>query len=464
MLKNHSPWIHQLKRTRPAVPLQKDAETDVVIVGGGIAGIATAYFLLKETNRKVLLLEADKIAHGASGHNAGQITSYFERPIYDIAKEFGVTMAVAGQRAVESAWTLIDQITAEANLKTPMYRFTGYAGCTGWDELMTCFKNNTCRFKGGLPVESIIVAKEYDRVKEIPNEYKDLYSIVPQQDILALLETANPDYIAAFSYQKGCTNSALLCEEIVTYLSDAFKDRFAFFENSPVKTVVLKENGGVVKVGDYTVLAERIVLCTNGFTHFTIQNLAGSEIDTKFHHLVHGRIGYMAGYVEPLDNPPTAISYFLDNEQPSGDPTGDAYFYLTRRPHEHEEKKNIPHNLICTGGPEKVLPTMAIYSREDELSEDFREKIDLFLRQNYRRYPEEPTEYSFSWHGLMGYTPNGLRRIGIEPCNPVLLYNLGCNGVGILPSVYGGKRIAQIIRGDVLEPSIFDPKDQRCKV
>lgn len=457
MLKNHSPWIHQLKRTRPAVPLDKDAETDVVVVGGGIAGIATAYFLLKETNKRVLLLEADKVAHGASGHNAGQITSYFERPIHDIAKEFGLSMAIAGQRAVESAWTLIDQMIADTSLKTPLYRFTGYAGCTGWDDLETVLKNNTCRLKGGLPIEAILVAKEFDRLNDIPKMYRDLYSVAPQSDILGLLETNNPDYIASFSYQKGCTNSALLCEELLAYLTSAFKDRFSFFEQSPVKTLILRDKGGVVKVGDFTILCERIVLCTNGFTHFTIQNLCGSEVDTSFHHSIHGRIGYMAGYVEPLDNPPAAISYFLKENDISGDPTGDAYFYLTRRPHEHEEKKNVPHNLICTGGPEKVLPNMAVYSREDELSEEYREKIDMFLRQNYGKYPGEPTEYAFSWHGLMGYTPNGIRRIGAEPCNPVLLYNLGCNGVGILPSIYGGKRIAQIVRGDTLEPSIFDP-------
>ncbi len=460
MLKNHSPWLHQLKRTRPAVPLQQDAEADVVVVGGGIAGIATAYFLLKETDKRVMLIEADKIAHGASGHNAGQITSYFERPLYDIAKEFGLAKAIAGQRAVESAWGLIDQMIADANLKTPLYRFTGYAGCVGWEELMAIFKSNVCRLKGGLPIESILVAKEFGRAADIPKEYRDLYSLAPQDDILALLETNNPEFIASVSYQKGCTNSALLCEEVLGYLTTAFKDRFSFFENSPVKTVVLRDASGVLKVGEagQTVTAERIVLCTNGFTHFSIKNLCGEEIDTSFHHSVNGRIGYMAGYIEPLDNPPTAISYLLQNNEDSVDPTGDAYFYLTRRPHEHEEKKNVPHNLICTGGPEKVLPSMAIYSRDDELSEDFREKIDLFLRQNYRKYPENATEYAFSWHGLMGYTPNGIRRIGTEPCNPVLLYNLGCNGVGILPSIYGGKRIAQLVRGDQLEPSIFDPR------
>ena len=61
----------------------------------------------------------------------------------------------------------------------------------------------------------------------------------------------------------------------------------------------------------------------------------------------------------------------------------------------------------------------------------------------------------------MGYTPNGLRCIGPEPLNPVLMYNLGCNGVGILPSVYGGKKISQFLNNEDLTPSLFDPKDYR---
>jgi hypothetical protein len=56
----------------------------------------------------------------------------------------------------------------------------------------------------------------------------------------------------------------------------------------------------------------------------------------------------------------------------------------------------------------------------------------------------------------MGYTKNGIRFIGPEPKNNVLLYNLGCNGVGILPSIYGGKKISRHLAGESVEKSIFD--------
>ncbi len=57
----------------------------------------------------------------------------------------------------------------------------------------------------------------------------------------------------------------------------------------------------------------------------------------------------------------------------------------------------------------------------------------------------------------MGYTPSGMRCIGPEPINPVLMYNLGCNGVGLLSSIYGGFRISKFLNKKKLEKSIFDP-------
>ena len=74
--------------------------------------------------------------------------------------------------------------------------------------------------------------------------------------------------------------------------------------------------------------------------------------------------------------------------------------------------------------------------------------------------PDHPAGegFDFAWHGLMGYTKDKIRRVGCEPANPVLMYNLGCNGVGLLPSIAGGLRIARLHCGMTLEPSIFDPK------
>lgn len=459
MIPNRSPWIHQLRRTRPVVSLTGDAQADVVVVGGGIAGVATAYFALKHTDQSVCLLEADKIAHGATGHNAGQLTSYFERPLKELVEEFGLTAACEGQRSVESAWALIEEIVNEAKLATPMYRFTGYTGIANMDVLVTHLEENRLRQEGGLQPQPVLVSSSWAYKDEIPAAYAGLYDFAEHDAVLSLIESRSDSHIACASSEKGCMNSALFSEELIGYLIATYPDRFSFHEGSPVKTVRLVEGGAELSVLEYTVRAGRVVLCTNGFENFHIDNAVGQDIDPSFHANVFGRIGYMSAYLEPQKHPPTAISYYLQesitNEQ---DQAGEIYFYLTRRPYAHEG--STAYNLVCTGGPEKVLPNDAIYSRDDYCSFDVKIAIDEFLRSTYDKYPEGDTDHQFCWHGLMGYTPNRVRRIGPEPVNPTLLYNLGCNGVGILPSIYGGRRIAQFLNGEEVEPSIFDPHDQ----
>ena len=66
--------------------------------------------------------------------------------------------------------------------------------------------------------------------------------------------------------------------------------------------------------------------------------------------------------------------------------------------------------------------------------------------------------YEFHWHGLMGYNESQIRVIGPHPRYPRLLYNLGCNGVGFLPSIHGGHSLARLLAGDSPAPSVFDPR------
>lgn len=452
MIPNQSPWLAQLGRTRPVTMLSEDISTDIAIVGGGIAGIMTAYFILRDTDKRVVMVEADKVAHGATGHNAGQITSYFERPLSGLVEQFGLEIASKGQEAIESAWALLDTVHEEANLTTGVYRFTGHAGVVTLEQLLIHLENNFCRAESRrLDLENIVVAEDAPYIQDIPAKYVNLYATMPRKDILSLLETKNDAYTAIVSYQKGCTNSAVFSEELAGYMLATYGDRFVLYEGSPVSTVTLQQDTGILHALEHTVTATRIVLCTNGFENFTIVNQHGADINARFHHAVHGTVGYMAGYVEPLNRDPIAISYFLQDKQ-----GGSPYYYLTRRPHDVGEKHQ--HNLVCIGGPEKELPDAAIYSREEVYDEAVRDDIDAFLHKNYQHATEEKTEYAFLWHGLMGYTTSGVRLIGPEPLNAVLMYNLGCNGVGILPSIYGGKRVSEIIAGKEVEPSMFDPQ------
>jgi len=55
-------------------PLTQDTEVDVAVVGGGIAGITTAWEVAK-TGRTVALLEADRVLTGVTGYTTAKVTA-----------------------------------------------------------------------------------------------------------------------------------------------------------------------------------------------------------------------------------------------------------------------------------------------------------------------------------------------------------------------------------------------------
>ncbi len=450
MKKNRSPWLHELRSDRERHKLERDVDTDIAIVGGGIAGIASAFYILKYTARSVVLLERFKLAHGATGHNAGQITSYFEKGFANLVKEFGLAQAAAGQKAVEDAWQLFDEMYTDVSLDIPLSRFIGHAGLSSHEQVLVHLENNRLRREAGLSTEIIRVSSLASAAMTLSDSYHGLYTLVSPEEIQDILETKADDFIATLSYQKGCVNSALFTEEVARYLQRQYGERFTLYEHTPIRKLVLKSDHALLDGGDHEVRAKHVVLCTNGFEHIRILNETGLDIDAKYHHLISGRIGYMSGYLEKLDKQPIAISYFTD---PSASPDT-AYFYLTRRGYEYE--KGMMHNLISVGGLDTPIEKTTEYSLEDDFPDEMEDAIDQFVRRVYDVEPNKKIDYLFTWHGLMGYTTNGVRLIGPEPKNPVLLYNLGCNGIGILPSLHGGRTIAQHLAGEKIAPSIFD--------
>ena len=93
---SRSPWLQQLDNDAEPRPLADDRSTDVVIIGAGIAGVATVFFTLRSTSKRVLLIERHRVGRGATGHNAGQLATYFERPFCDLVDAYGFEPAIEG--------------------------------------------------------------------------------------------------------------------------------------------------------------------------------------------------------------------------------------------------------------------------------------------------------------------------------------------------------------------------------
>ncbi len=73
-------------------PLEGSRKADVCIVGGGFTGLSAAIHLA-EAGADVVLVEADRVASGASGRNGGQIHSGLRRDVIWLEQHFGFERA-----------------------------------------------------------------------------------------------------------------------------------------------------------------------------------------------------------------------------------------------------------------------------------------------------------------------------------------------------------------------------------
>jgi glycine/D-amino acid oxidase-like deaminating enzyme len=96
-----SPWIDSFPDTRrPSFePFRGHKTTDVVIVGGGLTGCATAQ-ALAAAGRKPLLLEAARIGEGSGGRSTGLLLSEPGVPFRDLVQHHGLRAT----RIVLDAW------------------------------------------------------------------------------------------------------------------------------------------------------------------------------------------------------------------------------------------------------------------------------------------------------------------------------------------------------------------------
>ncbi len=109
--------IWQKTAQMPAFPqLQGDAKTDVLIIGGGIAGILTTYFL-KQSGVDCILVEKGKLCSGTTGHTTAKITYQHGLIYHTLLKNEGLESAQkylsAGSLALEKYAALCQSIDCD---------------------------------------------------------------------------------------------------------------------------------------------------------------------------------------------------------------------------------------------------------------------------------------------------------------------------------------------------------------
>ena len=69
-------WEEERKNYKEYESIRNDMRASVCVIGGGLTGLTTAYYLSKYTD--VILLERDRICSHTSGKNTGKVTSFLQ--------------------------------------------------------------------------------------------------------------------------------------------------------------------------------------------------------------------------------------------------------------------------------------------------------------------------------------------------------------------------------------------------
>ena len=97
----------------PRAALPGDTSADVAIVGGGLTGLWTAYYLLAASpGLRVVVLEKEIAGFGASGRNGGWCSALFPRSTASLAKAHGRDAALAMRRAMIATVDEVGAVTA----------------------------------------------------------------------------------------------------------------------------------------------------------------------------------------------------------------------------------------------------------------------------------------------------------------------------------------------------------------
>ena len=126
-------WLDGVQRSYPR--LDGDAQADVAIVGGGIAGIATAYFLAK-SGARAIVLEARGVAEAASGRNAGFLLAGVAENLVAASRRYGAENALRIWKLTRHTQELVRTLVAEHDIDCEV-RWNGSDQIAGDDEEWT---------------------------------------------------------------------------------------------------------------------------------------------------------------------------------------------------------------------------------------------------------------------------------------------------------------------------------------
>lgn len=134
--------------------LDNDLDTEVVVVGGGIAGLSIAYNLCRK-GKKVVVIEDGSIASGETGRTTAHLASALDDRFYELERLYGKKKTKLIADSHKAAIDFIEQTCLRENIDCEFQRLFGYLFLHPSDSHDNLQKELEAAKRAGMEVEHI---------------------------------------------------------------------------------------------------------------------------------------------------------------------------------------------------------------------------------------------------------------------------------------------------------------------
>ncbi len=364
---------------------------DLVIVGGGIAGLSAAYWLAKsEPSFKIALIEKYRLGDGATGRNAGFITcgsvEHFNRLVENFGKE----------KALE-IWQF-----SEENLR--LLKKEIIEGQEG-DLLFEHF--------GSFSLAS--TEKEFSELKESAALMDNMNIAVEVLERAAIQKRLGAEeFVGGIKYKNDASIHPLKLLLAIKKKIEKEFPKVEFFENHEVYEISTLGEDRIVKTRARWFTCPMVVMATNGYSPQIHQYFKNKIFPTR------GQI-LAIGPVERFMEGPCYANFVLD------------YF------------RQLPTGELVIGGFRQLQKDVEVgYS--DEITDVIQEALEDFLKKHIPKV--KSAKITHRWSGIMGFSADGQPLVGALPTDNQVAFLGGFTAHGLGLAFHGGKVLAEGLMGE----------------
>lgn len=393
-------WINTVKPLAYS-KLTASLQTDVVIIGGGIAGVTAAYCLAK-SGSKVVLVEDGFIGSGETGRTTAHLVTALDDRYYELERMFGEKKAALMAESHRSAIDFIESTVKTENIDCDFKKADGYLFLHPSDKEESIKKELDASLRAGLKVELV---HEMPGIKAPKGPF---------------LKFPNQATFHPLKYLKG------LCSVIN-------ENKGSIYTNTHAKVI---DHTGIETDDGFRIDAKHVVVATN------------SPVNNKYvmHFKQYAYRTYVIGAKIPKGSLPDCL--WWDTGDFNGNENIPPYHYV------RTQNLDDTHDVLIIGGEDHANGLADIESKPEE---ERYAALETWAKQFFNF-----DEILYRWSGQVMEPMDGLGFMGRNPFDKSNVYIItGDSGNGMTHGTIGAMLITDLIHKrenkfeDLYDPSRF---------